>query len=245
MAFGCGSEDGVEALEKSMVEDAVTAIREKLDLSEPELPPEYRYPSLPLCVIDAVFSIGVRYEGVRRTVAAWRAVHQPHTISDALLATGGRTGEELARAYFGGNRQRTSTRNGILKADAVIRFMKALQRAGIEDFEEARDERRLVAAWEGVRKIPGQRSGISFGYFQMLAGDETGIKPDRMICRFVATALGEPEVAPDRARRVIEEACALLRQDFAHLTPRLLDYAIWEYQRAIARQNADRTEAGP
>ncbi len=47
-----------------------------------------------------------------------------------------------------------------------------------------------------------------------------------------AAALGEPEVAPDRARHVIEGACELLRQDFPHLTPRLLDNAIWKYQRA-------------
>ena len=60
------------------IEDAVNDIREKLDLRTVELPDEYFYPSLPLCVIDAVFSIGVRYEAVRRAVAAWRAVHQPH-----------------------------------------------------------------------------------------------------------------------------------------------------------------------
>jgi hypothetical protein len=226
----------------SEVEDAVTAISEKLDLPNVKLTDEYSYPSLPLCVIDAVFSIGVRYRAVRRVVAAWRAVHQPNTISDALLATGCLTGEELAQAYFGGNRQRTSTRNGILKADAVIRFLQALQRAGIEDFPEARDERRLEVAWEGVRVIPGQRSGISFGYFQMLAGDETRIKPDRMICRFVAAALGEPEIVPDRARHVIEGACELLRQDFPHLTPRLLDNAIRGYQR-VNRTKAMRLSA--
>jgi hypothetical protein len=112
------------------VEDAVTAISEKLDLPNVKLTDEYFYPSLPLCVIDAVFSIGVRYGTVRRVVAAWRAVHQPNTISDALLATACLTGEELARAYFGGNRQRTSTHNGILKADAVIRFMQGAAAGG-------------------------------------------------------------------------------------------------------------------
>ena len=39
-----------------------------LDLETAKLPEEYYYTSVPLCVIDAVFSIGVRYEGVKNTV---------------------------------------------------------------------------------------------------------------------------------------------------------------------------------
>lgn len=42
---------------------------EKLfNLKEAALPPEYDYRSLPFCVIDAVFSIGVKDESVRNTV---------------------------------------------------------------------------------------------------------------------------------------------------------------------------------
>lgn len=40
----------------------------KLPLATASLPDEYFYQSLPLCVIDAVWSIGVRYAGVRRVV---------------------------------------------------------------------------------------------------------------------------------------------------------------------------------
>ncbi len=39
-----------------------------LDLKNARLGDEYFYQSLPLCIIDAVFSIGVKYEGTRRTV---------------------------------------------------------------------------------------------------------------------------------------------------------------------------------
>jgi hypothetical protein len=38
------------------------------DLSTPPSDAAYEYASLPLCVIDAVFSIGVRYESTERTV---------------------------------------------------------------------------------------------------------------------------------------------------------------------------------
>jgi hypothetical protein len=44
----------------------VAACRAVLTGSGPiEVAEEYSYASLPLCVIDSVFSIGVRYEGVR------------------------------------------------------------------------------------------------------------------------------------------------------------------------------------
>src|ERR1700694_1929444 len=47
---------------------------------------------------------------------------------------------------------------------------------------------RIRTAWQ---KVPGQGSGITWHYAQMLAG-VPGVKPDRMIIRFVAKALGLP-----------------------------------------------------
>ena len=54
------------------------------------------------------------------------------------------------------------------------------------------------------------------------------VKPDRMIRRFAAAALGRP-----RATAVgVEEARDLVMAAAAHLgvSPRALDYAIWAYQ---------------
>src|SRR5205085_11775930 len=42
-----------------------------LPLATAALDAEYHYQSLPLCVIDAVFSIGVKYSGTRRVVARY------------------------------------------------------------------------------------------------------------------------------------------------------------------------------
>ncbi len=46
---------------------------QQLDLKGSGLPNEYRYGSLDLCAIDAVFSIGVRYEGVQAVVSRYAA----------------------------------------------------------------------------------------------------------------------------------------------------------------------------
>lgn len=206
------------------------------------LPREFFYASLPLCVIDAVFSIGVTYTSTRNTVIrfaerqgwALGPVEERHhgekTVGEFLACYAGLSPDEAADQLFG-NRQRTSSRSGILKAEATRRFAIALQDAGIEDFADLSDER-LAAAEPKVREIPGQKSGISFDYFRMLAGDDTLIKPDRMVQRFIARAIEEaPEkVGPDRARELLQGAVAELNARGAAWSPRGLDYVVWAHQ---------------
>jgi hypothetical protein len=63
------------------------------------------------------------------------------------------------------NRQRTSTRNGILKADAVFRVSNLLHHHQVEylqDVHQILGEPRFEAAFQA---IPGQTSGISLRYF--------------------------------------------------------------------------------
>lgn len=80
-----------------------------------------------------------------------------------------------------------------------------------------------------IRSIPGQRSGISFDYFRMLAGDDGRIKPDRMVQRFIAKALGiTPEqVGPEQARALLQGAVQELNKRGDTWSPRRLDYVIW------------------
>ena len=206
---------------------------------------EYRYASLPLCVIDAVFSIGVRYSSTQATVArfcekaAWPRFAMSredrgagsHGLSDLLRLYDGLAFEVAADRLFG-NRQRTSTSSGILKAEAVALFARSLQKSGIDSFAEITPER-LELAEAVILGLPGQGSGIAFDYFRMLAGDDDIIKPDRMIQRFVARALGsnrEPE--PRQAAALVRLAARELVRRGQRWTPLSLDHAIWRYQRA-------------
>jgi hypothetical protein len=225
----------------AMVAEAVR--RSIPDLAAARLGREYEYHSLPLCVIDAVFSIGVRYRNAQKAVESWCASQKPvwpiyaqsnvarSTIGDMIEASSGLDGASLTDRFFGGNRQRTSPRSGILKADAVLRFAAALRHVGVDDFTDIRDETCALRAEQAVRNIPGQGSGLSFRYFMMLAGNEAFVKPDRMICRFVANAVGRDDVLPSQAQVAVVEACAKLIYEFPNLTPRLLDYLIWDHQR--------------
>ena len=50
---------------------------EKLSFSMMAIRPEYRYQSLPLCVIDAVFSMNVKYKGVQNVIKRYCGYFHP------------------------------------------------------------------------------------------------------------------------------------------------------------------------
>jgi hypothetical protein len=228
------------------VERVVAYADHILLLADVALPREYGYSSLSLCVIDAVYSIGVKYEGVQAAVLRYcqhfhipeyrlNGSDLPHQNEpDSLRALCDRISdfgaERMAEEVFG-NRQRTSTRNGILKAEAVARFAGILIEHGINFLQDIQ--------WpppEGlehaIKNIPGQRSGISLQYFWMLAGSDDLIKPDRMVLRFLREAL-QRGLSFNEAQYVLSKTTEALKPAYPHLTPRLLDHAIWKYQRQL------------
>jgi hypothetical protein len=198
---------------------------------------EENYSSLPFCVIDAVFSIGARYESTWRTVcdfrkwAKWEGPRE-YTVNDFLKLLQPYKGrwEALAREVFQ-NRQRTSTTSGILKAEAVYRFSEVLQTCGVNTLADIRAGGSNECLLTAIAAIPGQSSGISFKYFLMLAGYTGLVKPDRMVIRFVADALGIKSVQPEFAERLVQSASEVLRSQLPNMTASFLDYSIWTYQR--------------
>jgi len=209
-----------------------------------------RYRSLPLCVIDAVYSIGVRYESTERTVAdfckwsRWR-YEQEYTIREFLDLVSRYAGnwEALAVEVFR-NRQRTSSRSGILKAEAVYRFAEKLHGFGIDtlaDVSRIGSDRLLLSA---ITAIPGQGSGVSFKYFLMLTGYDGIVKPDRMVARFVADALGRQAVSSDLAEALVLSAHDVLRGETPRLTAAFLDYGIWSHQRRAHNETRTKPSCG-
>ena len=193
------------------------------------------YDSVGLAIIGAVWSIGVRYQSVENVIARYRAErlaggHDPDTdrpgdVRRFIEACGG--AEDFAERM--GNRQRTSTTNGILKAEAVLQEARILEEEGVglpADLAAAGQERldHLQRRWSTVT---GQASGVSWRAFSLLVGLPE-VKPDRMIRRFAAAALDRPRetaVGVDEARDLVMAAATHLG-----VSPSELDYAIWAYQ---------------
>lgn len=193
------------------------------------------YESLALAVIDSLWSIGVRYTGVRNVIARYRAFHlragedadqdTPEDLADLIDAAGG---PETFAAEVVANRQRTSSRGGVLKAEAVRLAAEVLIDAGLSvpaDVVSATPDQLMDVRdrWTAIR---GQGSGLSWDYFLMLSGQQ-GVKADRMIRRFVADALMEDEqgISQAEAHELVTKAAGLLG-----LSVSQLDFAIWLHQ---------------
>ncbi|MBI4935937.1 MAG: hypothetical protein HY828_18805 [Actinobacteria bacterium] len=190
------------------------------------------YPgSLALCILDSIWSIGVNYDRhVIPVLSRYRGIgsaagRDPDFDTPADLAlTIERCGGPDLFAEAVGSRHRTSSRNGILKAEAVDAAARLLCSQGILTAIDLAD--REAAVKPDWLRIRGQSSGVSWKYFLMLAGID-GIKPDRMIHGFISGVIG--------AAVTNEEAVEILtcvQRAWPEPRPTLLelDHAIWLHQ---------------
>ncbi len=228
---------------KKSVEKLAFYCDKNLDLSTSESGNDYGYPNLPLCVIDAVFSIGVTYAATQNTVNRFCDYFNiPANIKNSPLPNEDdysisqfidlydKQGIEKMTTKIFQNRNRTSSRSGILKTEAVLMFAKVLKKYNadfLNDLGNVVGNPKFEAA---IQNIPGQKSGISLRYFYMLAGEKNYIKPDRMILRFIERVIGQkPNI--EEATSLLVETCSILNQKYPLLSPRKLDNLIWEFQR--------------
>ena len=220
----------------------------ELNLASANLSPEYYYDSLPQCIIDAVFSIGVDYAGTRNTVIKYcdkvniRRIsdikNHPsdvHTVDDLLtnISHFDRNGDCGASGLFD-NRRLTSPRGGMLKSIAVRDFAIVLKNNDIQTIADLRaaSSSTIEKIEKEIKEIKGQGSGISFSYFLMLSGDDNHMKIDRWLLRFVGDALGMANYNNmSQAYTDLLVVCSELKTIYPELTPRLLDHTIWNYMR--------------
>ena len=211
---------------------------------ETELGEEYFYSNIAFCVIDSIFSIGVRYGGVQNVIknVASKLNIRPSAIfkdgirqdeittSEFLTLIKDWTSEEAAIELYKNN-QRTSTSNGILKAAAVRQFLEVLKDHKVEGFKDIDKVFGNNIFEADIKSIKGQSSGISLKYFYMLAGNGDLIKPDRMIMRFIEDTV-KHSISVDDAQALLFEAASTISNRLGlKINAMLLDNHIWKYQR--------------
>ncbi|WP_245672972.1 hypothetical protein [Aldersonia kunmingensis] len=180
----------------------------------------------------------VTYSTVEKVVDRYRAYRREQggdadtDGAEELAATFAELDGHEAWADRIGTRNRTApTKEAPLKSFAIEAEAIALLGVGIVTAQQLRDAaedpaglERAMAEW---LKVPGQRSGVTWHYFLMLAGIQ-GIKPDRMVLRFVAKSLDLP------LRTVTPEFCIEILRDVGSevcMDATDLDYAIWNCER--------------
>ena len=96
-----------------------------------------------------------------------------------------------------------------------------MQQSGLQDIQSRRPDE-IKCALKPLRGI-GDRT---IHMFLMYGGHDDFVKGDVHVCRFVTEALDNPRVSAEEAEQLVVSAARAL-----DVAPRLLDYAIWDFER--------------
>lgn len=204
--------------------------------------PEFRYASLPLCILDAVYSLGARYASVEALVGRYathyevpryRASFDQLPPRDQQLTTAELIGQidELGDERFAAdvldNRRRAwSSYNAPLRSTAVRHAALVLDAQGVSVLQDMAG-RDAISLRKALRTVPGWRStDRGPAYLFMLAGDTSLVKPDRWVHRFIQRTFGHP-VTDKEAQRLLAGAAEALG-----VTATDIDYTIWTHEQA-------------
>lgn len=226
-------------------EGVIEFLQTHFSLEDVELSEEYYYTSLPLCLIDAIFSIGVTYTSTQNVVKRYCKKYElkrirksnnekeTHTLSDLIRNIEEYDISEARYERYASevlcNTQRTSSVNGILKLQAVYECANIFVENGINTIA---DFNKLYNDNIGKKycSVKGQSSGISLSYLKMLCGSTDTIKPDRHILRFL-NEFYEEEIDVENAKNKMESIVKRLNQNYKKLNMRELDYIIWDFMK--------------
>lgn len=204
------------------------------------------YKSLPLCIIDAVFSIGVKYTSVMKAEEnfifyfnlnidrEYPLKNDEYTIEKFINDMNKFPSFDEAATTGFKNKQRTSSRNGILKAEACYHVAKVFGNHNINTLDDFRNYTNKPALDKDILKVKGQSSGIMLKYLYMLAGDSNEAKPDRHMANFVRNIYPHISMTTkhhDEIQKIMKDAVAILQSTYPNLTVRFLDYLIWEHMK--------------
>jgi hypothetical protein len=187
-------------------------------------------------LVDAVFSARARYQAVLGRVRTWQSTRGRSAYSlEALAAEIDELGVDEWAVRFG-NRQLSPSRSagaprGRTKAATIRQACDNLlgERINTDGDITAANADTVRAS---LLSVPGLGYATA-NYFFMLLG-APGVKPDRMIHRFLRNAVGAEANAFDdeRAELAIRDAAGRLG-----VQPQELDHAIWRFESERAAAN--------
>ena len=180
----------MDAASPSLFDDQAEAapdhVRRLADTERPPVPtPVERWTSLSACVLDAVWSVGTDHDRVvvplvHRVLTSAAsgpllADSRPEGDSHPLPRLLTRFPDEGTLEAAAQNRQRTSTRGGVTKADAAMRYSRTLVTHGVLGIEDLPWLVADPALWSRIdralSRVPGEgEHGARRSYFWSLCG---------------------------------------------------------------------------
>ena len=191
----------------------------------------YCYNSLPICIVDCVYSLRARYNSVtvpivERYAAEYlggdkSAADDRDTITDFIQHL-----TEMGLEKFADNIAKNhQVIGGVPKAKVCLDIAETLRKHGVETLRDFQEYPSKIELAEAIKSIKGMgNAGVT--YLFMLTGDNSRSKPDVHIHRCIAEACGE-DVSDAECQQIIEEATDILKETYPNLAVRKLDGAIW------------------
>ena len=202
----------------------------RFDLNKPV---SQAYKSLPICLIDCVYSLRSQYNSV--TVPIVKRYAQTFLNGDPFSAddTISRFLENVQKCggvkAFGKDILKSKNKLGgkvaIPKENIVCKiaeYLKALKIETIQDFKFFECQELLSVVLYGVKGM--NNAGVN--YLFMLAGDSNRCKPDVHIHHAIKDACGQ-DVSDDECQELFVGAVEILKKKYPSLSVRQLDGIIW------------------
>ena len=214
-------------------------VRSLIDVNETELGDEFFPAHLSVALIDAIFTANRTYalvvpiverycqrfslNRVRQDKTTLPPVGDQETLSDLIGHYDTLGLDELQETVF---RVRwpahSSTR--ILRSENVKRAAVTLRGIGVETLQDIQSKRpdEIKCALKTLRGIGDQ----TIHMLLMYVGYDDFVKGDVHVRRFVRKALNRPRVSAKEAEWLVGSTARAI-----DVAPRLLDYAIWDFER--------------
>lgn len=187
------------------------------------------YPnSLALCLIDSIYSTGSHYTSVENVVKRYQSLHgSTDGVKNLLASFEAAGGPHVWASNVAQNLKPAHTHPGApLKAEVVQLAAELMDSFGVDTVNDFVSEvssdlhnNPIHTAW---KKLPSQSSEVTYNYLLILAGLPS-VKPDRMVLRFLSTALEQDTVvSTDRAIELISATA-----DTLGVSSSALDHTIW------------------
>ncbi len=194
-------------------------IKEKIDLNK-EFPETFN--SLPICILDCVFSLNARYKSASNVVKNYKdskLFKQDYNIDDFLNDKNKHGAENIKKIVQ--NNQYVGNRPKLNVCYDLANLLKTKFNINtIEDFANYEDQAFLKYSLCYIKGF----GDAAADYLFMLTGDENRVKPDVHIHKCVEEAIGRKAKSNDECQNLFKEVASEL-----NITPRKLDYCVWSY----------------
>ena len=204
-------------------------IKDKIGIKYSKMPNYYH--SLPICILDDIFSLQAKYETMTLPTVKRFANHFLNGdiyaggyLIDNFIADLEKEGLSNVMNNILNNRQVVGGRRKIEVCYDVAKKLQKLRIQTMEDFGAFEDEEYLTFCLRSIKGV----GDAAIDYLFMMAGDSNRVKPDIHIHHCIKDAIGH-DVSNEECQKLFREVSESIKNEYPFATPRFLDGIVWTY----------------